>query len=1015
MIKRKGAKLGLLTRSFIIFVFLQSTVGFAQIPQNTISQYSVIEGLPQSTVNCVLRDKTGFLWVGTCGGLSRFDGTNFVSFRSHPDSKNSISDNYVRWLHEDNEGNIWIGTELGLDVWQSENSSIRNVARYPIPNKKNWYIPFYSDTEWLFFADGETGISKVNIQTGQIENVLKTDKCQSVTNITASDGEYCWLFAYGKRTLIRFCKKTEKIDFFDVQISFDALLELFTTDGNQLLMGTNRGLFLYNPVKNSYTEIRLPVENPVAQLEGLSRDSKGEWWIGFQNNQLLVCDNHFNVLQSFVYNSDAETGLYPTSISRIYCDRDENVWVGTDGNGLFKINLSLNKFPLFRFSSANRNQINFIRSFLKTSDGRLYVGTYNNGLFEVDVDNNTFQEIGCGTTSQSPENTIGILKPWPSGGILAITSNGAVICYPQQDYAELVTDVTSHRWFNSRRIWSVEMLTNGKYLAAGAGFALLLDRDQSGKPVSCLIDSFPKRIISMVNIGGDTLFAGLMDKDFAIMVFENNRLKFVEKSPLPDKYRNVFFRSFFHDKAGNVWAATDYGLMKLNRAGEFIQLLTGNDGLVSDNIYGILEDSDRNLWLSTNNGLSKFLPDKNLFINYRLSDGLQSEEFNSGSFYANDGTMYFGGINGFNYFNPESIETNQRLPNIVLTSFTVIGDNEIFAPEIQKQEVKLTYDQNFISVEVAALELTNPNLNEFAFFLKGYDNQWIATGSRSSIRYNNLPPGEFQLWAKGSNCDKMWSEEKMLLKIVISPPFWRTVWFVSLLVLAGLFVMFLLVRSLINRKVKKRLEAIRRKQEIDALRARISRDLHDSAGATLTKISMMGELAKLDLQKKQDISGRLDLITASSRSLVDNFAEIIWATNPQHDNLASLLSYIRTFISEFIDEIPIQVLFDFPEPVPDWNLKPDIRHNIFLIIKESVNNSVKHSKATMLWISVKTEDRILQLKVTDNGIGFDLASIRQFGCGIHSMQHRAEIIGSALLVESTPGKGTTVALSCHSY
>ena len=140
MIKRKGAKLGLLTRSFIIFVFLQSTVGFAQIPQNTISQYSVIEGLPQSTVNCVLRDKTGFLWVGTCGGLSRFDGTNFVSFRSHPDSKNSISDNYVRWLHEDNEGNIWIGTELGLDVWQSENSSIRNVARYPIPNKKNWYI-----------------------------------------------------------------------------------------------------------------------------------------------------------------------------------------------------------------------------------------------------------------------------------------------------------------------------------------------------------------------------------------------------------------------------------------------------------------------------------------------------------------------------------------------------------------------------------------------------------------------------------------------------------------------------------------------------------------------------------------------------------------------------------------------------------------------------------------------------------------------------------------------------------
>lgn len=350
-----------------------------------------------------------------------------------------------------------------------------------------------------------------------------------------------------------------------------------------------------------------------------------------------------------------------------------------------------------------------------------------------------------------------------------------------------------------------------------------------------------------------------------------------------------------------------------------------------------------------------------------------------------------------------------------MTSFTVIGDNEIFAPEIQKQEVKLTYDQNFISVEVAALELTNPNLNEFAFFLKGYDNQWIATGSRSSIRYNNLPPGEFQLWAKGSNCDKMWSEEKMLLKIVISPPFWRTVWFVSLLVLAGLFVMFLLVRSLINRKVKKRLEAIRRKQEIDALRARISRDLHDSAGATLTKISMMGELAKLDLQKKQDISGRLDLITASSRSLVDNFAEIIWATNPQHDNLASLLSYIRTFISEFIDEIPIQVLFDFPEPVPDWNLKPDIRHNIFLIIKESVNNSVKHSKATMLWISVKAEDRILQLKVTDNGIGFDLASIRQFGCGIHSMQHRAEIIGSALLVESTPGKGTTVALSCHSY
>ena len=234
---------------------------------------------------------------------------------------------------------------------------------------------------------------------------------------------------------------------------------------------------------------------------------------------------------------------------------------------------------------------------------------------------------------------------------------------------------------------------------------------------------------------------------------------------------------------GNLWLGTQLGLNKLDRVTKKFTHYTEKQGLPNNVVLGILEDDEGDLWLTTNNGLAQFNPRTAAFTVYDSSNGLQSNEFNSNAYFrASDGTMYVGGINGFNLFRPENIHPNPIAPQVVLTQFQIY--NEPVAVDLSGgQPIQLNYDQDFISFEFAASDFQAPQKNQYAYMLEGFDKEWIQAGNRRYATYTNLPGGEYVFRLKASNSDGVWNETGIAVPITITPPFWQTWWFNALLIL----------------------------------------------------------------------------------------------------------------------------------------------------------------------------------------------------------------------------------------
>jgi signal transduction histidine kinase/ligand-binding sensor domain-containing protein len=983
---------------------------YSQFPPNIITRYTVDDGLAQSTINCILRDRTGFLWVGTCGGLSRFDGHSFISFKSHPDYRNPVSDNFIRWLYEDTSGNIWIGTEKGLDRWDPEKQLIVNAFNTLDSAYKSWFIPFHSPKGKLWFAHGK-GISELDIKTGSIKFLAEDKRCANITNVSCQDASGFWFSTLGEPTLVHYDPQSSRLSFISLPDGLSIVNELLTLPAGNVLLATNSGIYIYNSSTGKFESQMLDGIPENEGIKGACIDSRGNYWFGSNTGGYLQCDSTFNIIRKYSPGNEPDISAFPAPVSRLYPDHEGNIWLGTDGSGLYKINPALSKFPLFRFPGNLPQGSNFIRCFAGSAHGKIYVGSMQGGLFLVDPVKELFSRISLSHQGSLSEPTVFCLQNCGNQGILAGTDQG--LAFIDRQTSKLVWIVKINPPSQNNQVRALCALPGGRFLAGGHGFLCLFKISEEGKFILLFNRCDSYRINHLFPLENGKVLAGTAEKGFELLRLTANALIREQKTVLPEKYRNTSFRAFYRSRSGELWAATDLGLMHLSDSLEFIELISGNEGLADNDVYGILEDSSNQLWMSTNKGLSCFNPANRNIINYGTKDGLQSAEFNSGAFYSDpEGIMYFGGINGFNYFDPARIRTNQNRAKPVLTAFHVLGGKPEEKLETENHELRLKFFQNFISVETAALEFSNPGENEYAYFLEGQDRSWVYTGTSNFIRYNNLQPGKYILWAMASNNDKQWSEPVSLLTFRLNPPFWKTIWFRISISLGVLTILSIIIWQQFSRRMRRKLEILRRNREIDALRARIARDLHDSAGAALTRISMMGELARMDIKKNMDITPRLESITATSRSLVDNFDEIIWATNPEHDNLDSLISYLRTFVSEFTSELPLEIIYDVEDPLPQLILKPDTRHNVFLIMKECVNNTVKHAIAAKIIIGIQVSEGILGISLLDDGKGFRQEDVRKFGNGIHSMQRRAADIGATIDIRSVPGQGTTISLRC---
>jgi signal transduction histidine kinase len=374
--------------------------------------------------------------------------------------------------------------------------------------------------------------------------------------------------------------------------------------------------------------------------------------------------------------------------------------------------------------------------------------------------------------------------------------------------------------------------------------------------------------------------------------------------------------------------------------------------------------------------------------------------------------MFFGGTNGFVRFYPDSIKDNSYVPPIVITAFKKFDKPVQLDTTISEKKVlELSYKDNAFSFEFVALNYTSPEKNQYAYKLDGFDRDWVYCGTRRYASYTNLDGGTYVFRVKGSNNDSLWNKAGTSIAVIITPPIWETWWFTTIFLVTIAASIGSTIRYIETRKLRLRLRDVEQEHALERERLRISRDMHDEVGAKLTKISIMSELAMKGRPKADGGTTELLNISQTAREVIDNISAILWAINPRNDKLDNLTGYIREFASEYFEITPITCRFNFPEQMFSHPLSAEVRRNIFLTMKEAINNVVKHSGATSVELNCIVSDHVVEFSIQDDGKGFSIEDVSLQGNGLLNMRKRIEDINGNFQIESQPGSGTRIRLT----
>jgi signal transduction histidine kinase len=420
----------------------------------------------------------------------------------------------------------------------------------------------------------------------------------------------------------------------------------------------------------------------------------------------------------------------------------------------------------------------------------------------------------------------------------------------------------------------------------------------------------------------------------------------------------------------------------------------------------------------------KFHPESKSFKVFDELDGLKfckSIEFGYKAFYkATSGEIYSGGASSVAVFSPDSLKDNPSPPPIVLTDFKINYETVKIGPDSPLRKsitvtdnIKLAHHQDILSFEFAALDYTSPGKNLYAYKMEGINSDWVYTdASRRFAIYTNLDPGKYVFKVKASNNDGVWNEEGTAIKVIIIPPFWQRLWFqlaIGLLVLSGIIG---LVRFLSTRKLRQQLDAVEQQRAMEKERTRISSDMHDEIGASLTHIAITSELLKKSLNQtqKNEVQNYVEDIARTAREVIDHIGEIIWAINPRNDSLDNLIAYIRQYAGNFFEALPIHCRYDLPEHLPPQTLTSEARRNLFLVTKEALHNILKHAEAKDVQIKIALHGDDLELSIADNGKGFCQQEVSRFGNGLKNMKKRMTDIGGKFEISSRQGEGTVIKI-----
>ncbi len=961
------------------------TISYSQgLRRYPFQVYSTNIGLSQSSIYHILKDKDGYIWIGTGDGLNQLTPTSVNVFKRDFRDSTGLYSNEIRGLIEGPNGNIWIGTDLGLNTFDRSKKKIQRKYK-PVKVCSELTIPIGIYKGQILAMQQCYGILCLDPLTGKVDREYPFGKLfHTDAHFFTTEDDFLWTVTYDDK-LVKLNLQTGIFSFISLRdsIGFKHFAQAGPIVANELYIAADSALYTLNIKTDKWHKIRI-FDSSILVFGMVNSD---QIWVSLLGKGVCRINRSGELLEptvSELITSDRES-INLRNVTTINQTDDSLVWLGVEGTGAISI------LPESKFQWISKNDPylpgltnTFCRSIGVLNSNELILGTYLGGLSHVDLKEKRTEPISYPAEAG---NDITSILPWSEDTLILSSETGVWILtgkppYKLQNAKRLSTLDTKH----------LTRMDDALILATSQGlYATDPKSDQEINQIApgYFIYAFAakKKLWTASN-------AGIAVFDYALQKIASGGQSLFEYG----------IKSLYVSRNDHIWLSTQNGLLEIAPTTfALLNQYSTREGLPDNTVYGVVSDGVL-LWGSTNRGLFS-LDRKTRGINtFTQRDGLQAMEFNTGCFaHLGDKLLVFGGINGINIFDPLTLSQKPDIVHVVLKKIS-INDRE--TDPTQRMNSLTSSDRNFI-FEWDVLQWTNPGKNRLECKLVGQDTGWTDVDNRNLIRYNALPPGDFTLFTRISTRDGRHGEEKISMVFRISPPFYFTGWFISAASLAFLLLLSALIYRRAAHKFQKRLAVLERQKEMDDLRKRISRDIHDDVGSDLSKMRMLLQQTVSTPTKSKAHYSKLQKL---SEHALTGLSEVVWTINSEYDHLPEMVAWFRTYAYDFFESEAIKVRFDCPEQISLFLIEPDLRRNILMIYKEGMNNILKHACATEVSILFAcSAEGEFRFSWSDNGKGFR-SEKESSGNGLKNMLRRAEASGLEYSLHSTPAAGTTVSI-----
>lgn len=847
---------------------------------------SISNGLSQNTVTCIIQDSKGFMWFGTQYGLNRYDGYKFEKFKTDPWNTNSISDNYINAIFEDAKGVLWVGTRSGgvnrYDPDKDQWTRFRHDARDSDSISSNQIFVIHADRKgFLWAATPRGGLDRLTPESGvwKLYTFSPADSENKANSIVMSlwedDSGIFWLGT--NRGLVRFNPDTEETVFYmhdsrnPNSLSHNYVTSLVMDATGILWIGTyGGGINRFDPAAGQWTHFRGKPEAGHLSSDRVlflyKRSSGDELWVGTDGEGLCHFDLREQRWHCYRFKPEVPDSISENIINCILEDRSGLFWIGTANRGLNKFDPQKERWGHFRHDPNNSNSLNHntVAAIYEDRAGLLWVGTLGGGLNRLDRKSGRWTAYsrqrsdpngpGHELVTSIVEDGQGALwvGTWGGGVSRLDRKSGQWFRYRRNPK---ITDGLQDNRIEDLFIDSQDSLWIGTHGGGLHRFDHRLNRWTVFRHQPDNLNSLSHdNVMTIFEDKSGILWIGTYGGGLNAFDRENGLWRSYRHNPQnPNSLSSNFVISIYEDSFSMLWVGTSSGLNQFDRVDRKWRRYSMKEGLVNDLVYGILEDDSENLWLSTNRGLSRYNLRSNFFKNYTEADGLQSDEFNQGAFFKSEqGEMFFGGINGFNCFFPDRIKKNTHVPPVLITALNSFDRPIKLAEAINESgAITLSYKDDYLVVEFAALDYRNPLKNQYAYKLEGLNKGWVFIGNRRYATFAHLAPGHYVFRVKGSNNDRVWNHDGSSLIIEIDPPVWGRWWFRVLLGLLALTAAIGLFQWRFHR-----IEVQKRRLEIEV--AERTKELKAKNDELTEAYRQLGQVARKD--PLTNLSNRRDMM-----------------------------------------------------------------------------------------------------------------------------------------------------------